>query len=180
MVIGADSWAQTVEEMMAAQHTIAAATQGMRDRVATRFTLERYIATMPKCMRLHHPHHFRRFYSPMRTYATIAAVLCLLCACTTPPGISVTTVDVVEVGKTANQIAIRIQLSNPTKVPIRIDTWNYSVRVREEQVYSGQWVAAITIPPESRLLTAIHLYQLGLSHFFQSSQVDWAIFPFEI
>jgi len=76
-------------------------------------------------------------------------------ACTTPPGISVLAVDVVEVGSTANQVAIRLQLTNPTKVAIRIDTWNYSVRVREDQVYSGQWVAAITIPPESRLLTAI-------------------------
>lgn len=110
---------------------------------------------MPQCMRLHHTQHFRRFYCPIRTCAAIAAVLCLLCACTTPPGISVTTVDVVEVGKTANQIAIRIQLSNPTKAPIRIDTWKYFVRVRNDQVYSGEWVASITIPPESRLLTAI-------------------------
>ena len=78
-----------------------------------------------------------------------------LCACTTPPAISVLAVDVVEVGSTANEVAIRLQLTNPTKVAIRIDTWNYTVRVREDQVYSGQWVAAITIPPESRLLTAI-------------------------
>ncbi len=78
-----------------------------------------------------------------------------LCACTTPPAISVLAVDVVEVGNTANEVAIRLQLTNPTKVAIRIDTWNYTVRVREDQVYSGQWVAAITIPPESRLLTAI-------------------------
>ncbi len=64
-------------------------------------------------------------------------------------------VDVVEVGSDTNQVAIRLQLSNPTKVAIRIDTWNYSLRVRNQEVYSGEWVSAITIPPESRLLTAI-------------------------
>ncbi|MSR33668.1 MAG: hypothetical protein EXS12_02530 [Phycisphaerales bacterium] len=58
-------------------------------------------------------------------------------------------------GSTDNEVAIRIQLSNPTKVSIRIDTWKYSIRVRNKEVYSGEWVSAITIPPESRLLTAI-------------------------
>ena len=110
---------------------------------------------MANCMGLNSTGHFLKAFSKMWTFTSIAGAIWLLCACTTPPGISVTTVDVVEVGSTANQVAIRVQLSNPTKVAIRIDTWKYSVRVRDEQVYSGEWVASITIPPESRLLTAI-------------------------
>ncbi len=76
-------------------------------------------------------------------------------ACTTPPGVSISAVDVVEVGSGTSEVAIRFQLTNSTAVPIRIDTWEYTLRVRGQQVYSGEWVAAITIPPESRLLTAI-------------------------
>ena len=37
----------------------------------------------------------------------------------------------------------------------RLDTWDYTLQVGGQQVYSGQWVAAITVPAESRVLTAI-------------------------
>jgi hypothetical protein len=71
--------------------------------------------------------------------------LSVLAACTTPPGIRVTGLDVVEESASTAEVAVRLEIRNPTAVPIRLDTWNYS----------GQWVAAITVPPESRVLTAI-------------------------
>lgn len=79
----------------------------------------------------------------------------LAAACGTPPGIRVTGVDVVEVGKDTSELAVRLEVQNTTGAPIRIDTWQYGLDVRGQRVYSGEWVAAITVPPESRILTAI-------------------------
>jgi hypothetical protein len=76
-------------------------------------------------------------------------------ACTTPPAIRVLAVDVVEIGKETSEVAVRLEVANPTGLPIRIDTWQYGVDVRGRRVYSGEWVAAITVPAESRILTAI-------------------------
>jgi hypothetical protein len=78
-----------------------------------------------------------------------------LAACSTPPGIRVTGVDVVERSEQTSEVAVRLEIQNPTGVPIRLDTWDYSLQVRGRTVYSGVWVAAITVPPESRILTAI-------------------------
>jgi hypothetical protein len=82
-------------------------------------------------------------------------MLAAMAACTTPPTIRVTGVDVVERGKESAEVAVRLEVQNPTGLPIRIDTWNYGLDVRGRRVYSGAWVAAITVPPESRILTAI-------------------------
>jgi hypothetical protein len=78
-----------------------------------------------------------------------------LAGCGTPPGIRVTGVDVVERGESSCQVAVRLEIQNPTGAPIRLDTWDYSLQVRGRTVYSGVWVAAITVPAESRILTAI-------------------------
>lgn len=75
--------------------------------------------------------------------------------CSTPPAIRVLAVDVVEIGKDTSEVAVRLEVANPTGLPIRIDTWQYGVDVRGRRVYSGEWVAAITVPAESRILTAI-------------------------
>ena len=155
MVIGADSCALTLGDMTAMNTMMFNAIWGIRDMESTRFTPERYIATMPRCV----PRAINLSVLPRAAgrliFPLFTAAILLLSACTTPPGITVTAVDVVEVGDTDTQVAIRVLLSNSTKVSIRIDTWKYSIRVRNNQVYSGEWVSAITIPPESRLLTAI-------------------------
>lgn len=83
------------------------------------------------------------------------ALPALLAACTTPPVIRVTGVDVVERGKDSSEVAVRLEVQNPSGLPIRIDTWQYGFDARGRRVYSGEWVAAITVPPESRVLTAI-------------------------
>ena len=75
--------------------------------------------------------------------------------CTTPPGIRVTGVDVVEVGADTSEVAVRLEIQNTTAEPIRLDTWDYTLDVRGQRAYSGVWVAAITVPAESRILTAI-------------------------
>ena len=87
--------------------------------------------------------------------AAAAAALALLSACTTAPVINVTALDVVERGESTSEVAVRLEIQNLTGVPVRLDTWDYSLQVAGRGVYSGQWVAAITIPPESRVLTAI-------------------------
>ena len=103
--------------------------------------MERYIARVPATSAI------------SRILATSA--LALLAGCSTPPAIRVTAVDVVEVGASTSELAVRMEIQNPTGAPIRLDTWDYTLSVRGQQVYAGQWVASITIPPESRVLTAI-------------------------
>ena len=66
-----------------------------------------------------------------------------------------TGVDVVEVGTDSSEVAVRLEIVNTTAEPIRLDTWDYTLDVRGQRAYSGVWVAAITIPAESRVLTAI-------------------------
>lgn len=90
----------------------------------------------------------------------IPRLLCLgalasAAACTTPPVISVIGMDVVERGESTSEVAVRLEIQNLTGEPVRLDTWDYSLQVQGRGVYTGQWVAAITIPPESRVLTAI-------------------------
>jgi len=46
--------------------------------------------------------------------------------CSTPPAIRVLAVDVVEIGKDTSEVAVRLEVANPTGLPIRIDTWQYS------------------------------------------------------
>jgi len=79
----------------------------------------------------------------------------LVAACATPPVITVTGMDVVETGVNTSEVALRLEIQNTTGLPIRLDTWDYNLLVGESQVYNGAWVASITIPPESRVLTAI-------------------------
>ena len=85
----------------------------------------------------------------------IVGTLALSAGCNTPPVISVTGIDVVEKGATTSELAVRLEIQNLTGEPIRLDTWEYGLQMHGQSVYSGQWVAAITIPAESRVLTAI-------------------------
>lgn len=87
--------------------------------------------------------------------AGIALLVAALVGCGTPPGIRVTGVDVVERSQDSSEVAVRLEIQNPTGAPIRLDTWDYSLQVGGRTVYSGVWVASITVPPESRVLTAI-------------------------
>ncbi len=95
-----------------------------------------------------------RFTNPL-IRLILACVALVEIGCSTPPGIRVTGVDVVESGESTLELAVRLELQNPTGYPIRIDTWDYNFQLSGQQVYSGVWVASITIPPESRVLTAI-------------------------
>lgn len=92
---------------------------------------------------------------PCTSRLLLSLAAAALAACTTPPGIRVTGLDVVEESASTAEVAVRLEIRNPTAVPIRLDTWNYTLQVNGQQMYSGQWVAAITVPPESRVLTAI-------------------------
>lgn len=83
-----------------------------------------------------------------------ATVALLTAACGAPPVISVTGVDVVERGATTSELAVRLEIQNLTGEPIRLDTWEYNLQLRGQGVYAGQWVAAITIPAESRAATS--------------------------
>jgi hypothetical protein len=74
------------------------------------------------------------------------AVGALLAGCAGDPRITVTGVDRVVKGPSADEYAVRIRLENPTGDPLVLDRWNYSLETDTGR-YSGEWVASRTLPP---------------------------------
>jgi hypothetical protein len=70
----------------------------------------------------------------------------LLAGCAGDPKITVTGVDRVVKGPSADEYAVRIRLENPTEDPLVLDRWNYSLDTDAGR-YSGEWVASRTLPP---------------------------------
>jgi len=81
-----------------------------------------------------------------------AAVFCV--GCVTPPDISITAVNVVEVGQEASEVSIMMSLENASEVPIKLDMWDYRFAIGGHS-YSGQWSAGLTIPPKQTVTTSI-------------------------
>ncbi|MBM4112932.1 MAG: hypothetical protein FJ253_06095 [Phycisphaerae bacterium] len=80
--------------------------------------------------------------------AALAATLAALAAssgCVPSPKITITSVDVVEVGEQASELAIRLTLLNDADVPVKLDMWSYHLRAAGA-TYSGRWSAGITVP----------------------------------
>jgi hypothetical protein len=75
-----------------------------------------------------------------------AALVTLLAGCAGDPRITVSGVDRVVKGASADEYAVRIRLENPTGDPLVLDRWNYSLETDAGR-YSGEWVASRTLPP---------------------------------
>lgn len=65
-----------------------------------------------------------------------------------------TSVDVVEVGEAATELAIRIELKNNSDAPVKLDIWDYRMTACGGS-YSGRWSAGITLPPEQVVKASI-------------------------
>lgn len=89
-----------------------------------------------------------------RRVATGAACLLAIAGCAGDPRISVSGVDRVANGPTADEYAVRIRLENPTGDPLVLDRWNYSLETDAGR-YSGEWVASRTLPPGTDTEVAI-------------------------
>lgn len=87
---------------------------------------------------------------------TVVAASCLLAlaGCAGDPRITVSGVDRVVKGPTADEYAVRIRLENPTGDPLVLDRWNYSLETDAGR-YSGEWVASRTLPPGTDTEVAI-------------------------
>ena len=70
---------------------------------------------------------------------------------------SVRPVDARTVSKTAegSSIHMKLELENPNDAPVELTMWDYSVSVNDQSVYSGQWVASLTVPPRERMLAEL-------------------------
>lgn len=82
----------------------------------------------------------------------IPAALLLLggCAFDTPPEVLVRGATITEVGETQPphlQLAVRLDLENPTEDPIQLETFEYTFRMEEGPAWSGSWSALRTLPP---------------------------------
>lgn len=86
--------------------------------------------------------------------ASVAACLLALAGCAGDPRITVSGVDRVVKGPTADEYAVRIRLENPTGDPLVLDRWNYSLQTDAGR-YSGEWVASRTLPPGTDTEVAI-------------------------
>lgn len=78
--------------------------------------------------------------------AVLAVVLVFAVGCVPSPKITVTSVDLVEVGEEASELAIRLSLHNDADVPVKLDMWSYHLQAAGA-TYSGRWSAGITVPP---------------------------------
>lgn len=78
--------------------------------------------------------------------AAAAACAAVLMGCAGDPRVTVSGVDRVVKGPTADEYAVRIRLENPTGDPLVLDRWNYSLETDAGR-YSGEWVASRTLPP---------------------------------
>ncbi len=85
----------------------------------------------------------------------IAAMALLAAGCAANP--SVRPVDARTVSKTAegSSIHMKLELENPNDAPVELTMWDYSVSVNDQSVYSGQWVASLTVPPRERMLAEL-------------------------
>ena len=85
----------------------------------------------------------------------IAAAALLAAGCAANP--SVRAVDARTVSKTAegSSIHMKLVLENPNDAPVELTMWDYSVSVNDQSVYSGQWVASLTVPPKERMLAEL-------------------------
>lgn len=90
----------------------------------------------------------------VRLVAFGGACLIALAGCAGDPRITVSGVDRVVKGPTADEYAVRIRLENPTGDPLVLDRWNYSLETDSGR-YSGEWVASRTLPPGTDTEVAI-------------------------
>lgn len=65
-----------------------------------------------------------------------------------------TSVDLVEIGEDATEVAIRLELHNAADVPVKLEMWSYSLSASGER-YSGRWSAGITVPAGETVSAAI-------------------------
>lgn len=100
--------------------------------------------------------HGRRTDHATRALRAAAWIGCagLASACVPSPQITVTGVDVVEIGEDASELAIRMTLKNDADVPVKLDIWSYSLQAAGAR-YSGRWSAGITIPPQESVSASI-------------------------
>ena len=95
--------------------------------------------------------------TPLRGGLAVLSLLTLgamLPGCVAPPDISIDAVDVVEVGESTVELAIRVVLENREDVPVKLDMWDYHLDSCSGR-YQGRWSAGLTIPPNETVRTSI-------------------------
>ena len=107
----------------------------------------------------------------VRLVAFGGACLIALAGCAGDPRITVSGVDRVVKGPTADEYAVRIRLENPTGDPLVLDRWNYSLDTDAGR-YSGEWVASRTLPPGADTEVAIPAV---IEHRGESSPSRWRV-----
>jgi LEA14-like dessication related protein len=91
----------------------------------------------------------------------LPVVTCLLAACAgletvvNPPMVSLTNVDVAEVGFSKQTFVLSFDVSNPNPFPLPVNHVSYGVKLDEQRFASGETVAAFTVPANSDSAFAI-------------------------
>lgn len=87
-----------------------------------------------------------------RTPARIVTTLALAAAlggCAANP--EVRAVSARQEGSTAegSTVKVLLELTNPNDAPVELTRWDYSFSVADRTAYSGEWIASLTLPPNS-------------------------------
>ena len=85
----------------------------------------------------------------------IAAAALLAVGCAASPSVRAVDAKTVSTSAEGSSIHLKMELENPNDAPVELTMWDYSVSVNDQSVYSGQWVASLTVPPKERMLAEI-------------------------
>lgn len=93
-----------------------------------------------------------------RALRRAGAVLCAVVAlagCAASPSVKAVKAERTASNLGASQVEVTLELLNPGEAPIELTEWVYSAQVNGKTVYTATWVAALTLPPNVPMTTAL-------------------------
>ena len=70
-------------------------------------------------------------------------------------------------------VKVLLELTNPNDAPVELTRWDYTFSVSDRSAYSGEWIASLTLPPNST--TRAELPAFLPASFGDASSASWRI-----
>lgn len=94
------------------------------------------------------------FRAPRPAGAFLCALV-FLAGCAASPSVKAVKAERMATTPGASQVEVTLELLNPGEAPIELTEWVYSAQVNGKTVYTATWVAALTLPPNVPMTTAL-------------------------
>lgn len=78
--------------------------------------------------------------------------------------------------QSADAVAVQItlELTNPNEFPLELLLWEYSATVNGRHVYEGRWMASLTLPPKTPMITQLPVV-ISAQHAADLADARWSI-----